>query len=75
MKILLAGALLLLAVPASAGTLTWVVTTGSNTPPTVTAPGGGTPAHRNDRRQPFISRRMSLSQEEKLICPTTNKFR
>lgn len=42
MKSLLAGALLLLAVPASAGTLTWVVTTGSNTPPTVTAPAGGT---------------------------------
>ena len=30
------------ALPASAGSLTWVVTTGSNTPPTVTAPAGGT---------------------------------
>lgn len=43
MKSLLAIALLLLtALPASAGSLTWVVTTGSNTPPTVTAPAGGT---------------------------------
>ena len=30
------------ALPASAGSLTWVVITGSNTPPTVTAPAGGT---------------------------------
>lgn len=42
MKSALAIALLLTTLPAYAGSLTWVVTTGSNTPPTVAAPAGGT---------------------------------
>lgn len=42
MKILASVLCLLIAGPAYAGSLTWVVTTGSNTPPTVTAPAGGT---------------------------------